>query len=41
VKNLGLKVPSPETVHFILNVLHEEERPEGRLPHHTSSIFSF
>jgi len=33
LKKLGLRVPSPEAVRYFLNVFHEEELLQRRLPH--------
>jgi len=33
LKKLGLRVPSPEAARYFLNIFHEEDLLEGRLPH--------
>jgi hypothetical protein len=33
LRRLGLRVPSPEAIRHFLNVFHDEELLEGRLPH--------
>jgi hypothetical protein len=33
LKRLGLRFPSPEAARYFLNIFHEEDPLEGRLPH--------